>query len=294
MKSLCIFNLILIVASGLLGQCPNGYVKISDDQASSFPNRYFPQIHENSIVWSQFESSKHHVYLNSGSGPVQQSLGDSPIRNIDPTVHGSTVVWQKLNAPNDEIYKNSGSGEALVSTGTSTENGFPDICNNTIVWEGNDGSTTQIYKNTGAGQLLVSIDATVSQNFSARIDNSTIVWYGNDGTVWHIYKDTGTGPVKVSTDNTVHHVEPDVMGSTIVWSTVSIPIDTDPTKYQIYKSTSGGLPELVSTGSSILNGGPKVHGNTMVWVGWDGNNFQVYKNSGNGKYWFPLDCQAII
>lgn len=284
MKHLCIFLFIFILISELVAQCPRGYVKVSDDHAALTPFHYHPRIHDGTIVWSQRDQDTvSHIFMNSGSGPVQVVTGNKQTENFSPDIFGSTIAYQKTSGSSQEIYKYSGSGEILVSTGTSTDNDSHDIYDNTIVWRGIDGSSSKVYKNTGNGQVLVSTDLSVPDNFTPRIDNSTIVWGGYDGTIIHVYKDTGSGPQQVSTDNTIHNGNPDVMGNTIVWGTASIPFETDETKYQIYKSVSGGPPILVSTGSSTVNREPRIHGNTIVWEGWDGNNIQIYKNSGSGQ-----------
>ncbi len=196
---------------------------------------------------------------------------------VAPDISGNRVVWLDETAYNDIETKNLSTGvEQTVYAGTTERNWPPTVEGDRVIWS--RGHKEIMMKDVGTG-ILTTLTASRQSNppglaflpDKPAIDGGTVVWEDlrNGEDPGDIYGKTIGGSefeVMVAAES---QLEPDVSGSTIVWS------DNSGFDFDIRMKRSGTLYSVTGSASGDQES-PAISGNMVTWEDGRGLTKDVY------------------
>jgi beta propeller repeat protein len=228
-----------------------------------------PQISGNNIVWQGSDGNDTEIYSYDGSQVVQ--LTENEVNDSRPLVSGNNIVWaHELGSPYFyDLYFYNGSQVIAITDNvdepTSTY-GF-DISGDTVVWEENDGylnTYLKLYNSDNAPGLSAG-----QYNTSPKISGNNVVWKTHDdngeNNQLYFYNGSDSIPLHIA-DPTIISVqyEYEISGNKVVWQ-----VDDEMYLYD-------GDKIVTLTNNNFSDSDPQIDGNTIAWLGNDGNDTEIY------------------
>jgi beta propeller repeat protein len=216
-----------------------------------------PKISEPYVVWFAFQGGGHRqVWLWDGSEKHYLGWGEYP------NISGSKVAWSN---PTGVCVYDIDTGITVQPPLGQTSRG-PHIDGSKVVWEGWDGKDWEIF--------LYDIDRGLTQQLTfnniddtaPKVSGSSVTWHGADfmATEKEIFFYDGSTVRTIGTG-----LDPKIDGSNVVWHSEA---DGD---YEIMWFDGWATHQL--TNNNVKDVGPNIDELTIVWQGYDGHDWEIFR-----------------
>jgi len=239
-------------------------------------NEYNPKVEDNYVVYeAEVTPENKDIYLYDVETETETILDAEDYDAYDPQIVGDYVIYEAEVAPEDtNLYSyNLTTEEATPIAETSVAEGNADVWGNgNAVYEYQTSETnTDIYYYDALTGEATPITDTSGNEINPHIAGNYVAWQGWDGDDWEIYRyDITTETTEQLTDNEIDDYAPDLSkDGHVVYQQDESQYNTD-----VYAYTDTGTLALgTSSGGEIS---PEIHGGSVTWQAWDGEDFEVY------------------
>ena len=168
---------------------------------------------------------------------------------------------------------------------------MPQISNNGhLVWELNDGEDDEIVVRLDQASGPLQITDNASQDCYPMINDSGVVtWQGHDGNDWEIFTYSGAVITQI-TDNSYDDLRPQINAAgDLAWFVMT---DTE-LEIHLFEEATQTISKLSNAYGGHFDTVPAINDEgQVVWMGWDGNDFEVIIASPQGSihddvYFYP-------
>ncbi len=258
-------------------------------------NAFLPKVNHNGrLVWYEKVGDYLQIFSSNADGSNLVQITHNNFQNEDPKINDNNkIVWQAFNGKTYQVFTANADGtDTLQITNNEYNNWHPEINNNDkIVWDGFDGNDFEIFSANVDGTNKVQITNNSTTDFGHPVDDelpqinnkNRVVWMGFHSDNWDIFAANadGSNMFKLSgLSNDDEYPEINDNGIVVYQSKIS---DTDVEILSVNANSSSNTNKVIYN-SGKENWYPQINnGNEIVWMGHNGNNWNVFSAQSNGS-----------
>ncbi len=234
------------------------------------------------VTWTDWnEYTRDQIFLNDGISTIQ--ITNNNLENECPDINTSgDITWRAYDGQYTDVMLYRRSSVTPIINHSSVYTGYPKISDNGSVVYGAGGSPLQLYLYDGTSTIAIP-NLGPGSDYNPRINaKGEVVWqkdyWNNNGQMAHdIFLYDGNATIQLtnsgSNNSLLGNYKPQINDDGyVVW------YGNDGQGNNIYFWDGEQVWQLTNSSS---NYDPRIKGNTIFWLGYDGSATQIYKTSLN-------------